>query len=110
MRTQSSRIRIQLEQFVERLKPTDLLNRARAVVLNRMSGGGGWDFTDGETEDEEPVHAWKRAERMAQEIGRALAQDAAVRAEFFIDLLAEPQAQRAFQCGLGLSLLEGKLR
>ena len=101
--------RVQLEQLVERLKPVDLLNQARAVVFNRMPGVGGWDFADGEDENGEAIEPWKKADRMAQEVGRALANDAACRAEFLKELLAKPQSLRAFQCGRGLAEGAGDL-
>src|SRR5207237_1405028 len=86
-----------------RLKPSDLLNQARAVVLNRMPGGGGWDFADGEDDEGDASKGWKKADRMAQEVGRWLASDPAIRAEFLAELLAQPQAMRAFECGRGLA-------
>jgi hypothetical protein len=95
--------RVRLEKLVECLKPLDLLNRARAVVLNRMPGVSGWDFADGEEENGGSIEPWQKADRMAQEAGRALANDSAVRAEFLTELLLEPQALRAFQCGVGLA-------
>lgn len=96
-------VRAQLEQLIERVKPADLLNQARAVVLNRMPGGGGWDFADGEEDDGEASDAWKKADRMAQEVGRWLVHDAAVRAKFLPEVLAAPHALRAFECGRGLA-------
>jgi len=96
-------IRAKLEQIINRLKPSDLLNQARAVVLNRMPGGGGWDFADGEDGEGDPSKGWEKADRMAQEVGRWLASDAEVRAEFLTELLAQPQALRAFECGRGLA-------
>jgi hypothetical protein len=95
--------RSKLVQFIERLKPTDLLNQARAVVLNRMSGGGGWDFADGECGEGDAVKAYENADKMAQEIGCALANDSKIRAKFIAELLLEPYAMRAFQCGRGLA-------
>ena len=95
--------RVQLEKLVESLKPVDLLNRARAVVLNRMPGVSGWDFADGEEENGEAIKPWEKADQMAQDVGRALANDSTVRAEFIKELLLEPQAMRAYQCGLGLA-------
>lgn len=92
-----------LEQIIDRLKPSDLLNQARAVVLNRMPGGGGWDFADGEDNEGDASKAWEKADKMAQEVGRWLAGDAAIRAEFLAELLAQPQAMRAFECGRGLA-------
>jgi hypothetical protein len=58
-------VRAKLEQIIDRLKPSDLLNRARAVVLNRMPGGGGWDFADGEENEDDASEAWKKADKMA---------------------------------------------
>jgi hypothetical protein len=55
-----SDVKAELEQLIDRLKPSDLLNQARAVVLNRMPGGGGWDFADGEDDDGKASDAWKR--------------------------------------------------
>ena len=96
-------VRAKLEQIIDRLKPSDLLNRARAVVLNRMPGGGGWDFADGENDEGDASKAWKKADKMAQEVGRWLASDAAIRAEFLAELLAQPHPMRAFECGRGLA-------
>jgi hypothetical protein len=96
-------VRAELEQMIDRLKPADLLNRARAVVLNRMPGGGGLDFADGEDYEGRPSDAWKKADNIAQEIGRWLAADAATRAEFLPEVLAHPHPMRALQCGQGLA-------
>jgi len=96
-------VRAKLEQIVDRLKPSDLLNRARAVVLNRMPGGGGWDFADGEDYEDRASEAWKKADEMAQEVGRWLAADNATRAKFLPELFAQPHPMRAFECGVGLS-------
>jgi ferredoxin-thioredoxin reductase catalytic subunit len=96
-------IRAKLEQIINRLKPTDLLNQARAVVLNRMPGGGGWDFAEGEDDEDDAIRAWEKADRMAQEVGRRLASDAEVRAQFLTELLTQPQALRALECGCGLA-------
>ncbi|HZS18071.1 MAG TPA: hypothetical protein VFA51_09090 [Candidatus Udaeobacter sp.] len=95
-------VRAKLEQIINRLKPANLLNRARAVVLNRMPGGGGWDFAEGE-DDGDTSEAWKRADKMAHEVGRELASDAATRAEFLAELLAHPHPMRPFECGRGLA-------
>jgi hypothetical protein len=96
-------VRAKVEQIINRLKPSDLLNQARAVVLNRMPGGGGWDFADGEDDEGDASKAWEKADRMAQEVGRWLASEAAIRAEFLAELVAQPQALRAFECGRGLA-------
>lgn len=99
----SEDVRAKLEQIIDRLKPSDLLNRARAVVLNRMPGGGGWDFADGENGEGDASEAWKKADKMAQQVGRLLASDAATRTEFLAELLAQPHPMRAFECGRGLA-------
>ncbi len=95
-------VRDKLKQIINRLKPSDLLNQARAVVLNRMPGGGGWDFADGEEDEDDPSEPGKKADKMAQEVGRRLASKAAVRAEFLAELLVQSHAMRAFECGCGL--------
>ncbi len=87
-------VRTRLEQLIERLKPSDLLNQARAVVLNRMQGGGGLDFADGEDDEGDAQKAYEKADRMAQEVGRALAHDAATRAEFLSEALIAPHDAR----------------
>ena len=96
-------VRAKLQEIINRLKPSDLLHQARAVVLNRMPGGGGWDFADGEDDEGDASKGSKKADTMAQEAGRWLASDAAIRAEFLAELLAQPQAMRAFECGRGLA-------
>ncbi|MGH7982757.1 MAG: hypothetical protein ACREFF_06380 [Candidatus Udaeobacter sp.] len=95
-------VQSKLKLIIDRLKPTDLLNRARAVVGNRMPGGG-WDFIDGEDDEGDKSTAYEKADRMAQEVGRCLAGAAAVRAEFLAELLVQPHAIRAFECGRGLA-------
>ena len=67
-----------------------------------MPGGGGWDFADGE-DDDDGAKAWEKTDRIAQEIGRGLANDAAIRSQFILEVLVEPQAARAFECGRGLA-------
>ena len=93
----------ELEQLTKLLKPVDLLNQARAVVSNRMPVGGGWDFSDGEEEDDEVMKPWVKASEIAKGVGRALAQDSEVRIRFVAEVLIAPHPQRAFQCGVGLA-------
>jgi hypothetical protein len=94
-------VRKRLEAIIQRLKPSDLLHQARAVVLNRASGG--WDVADGEPDDGDVMKPWHKAAEMAQDVGRRLAQDPETRAEFLIELMVEPHAHRAFECGRGLA-------
>ncbi len=93
----------ELEKLIKFLKPADLLNQARAVVINRMPGGGGWEFADGEEENGDAMKPWVRAAEMAKDVGRALAQDTEARAAFIAEVLIEPHPQRAFECGIGLA-------
>lgn len=94
-------IKVKLEQIIDRLKPVDLLNQARAVILG--SSGGGWDIVDGEADDDDEIRSWEKASEMAKDIGRELAQDAATRNEFLPELIAVQYAQRAPECGQGLA-------
>lgn len=94
--------RTNLTLLINRLKPADLLNQARAIVLDKMHGGGGWDFADGEDDGGDAIDAWKKADIMAVDIGRALADDVLVRAAFIPEMLSG-QVQRAFECGRGLA-------
>lgn len=94
-------IRLQLEAIIQRLKPSDLLHQARAVVIN--IGGRGWDIADGEPDDGDAMKPWVKASQMARDVGRLLAQDPETRNEFLAELIAEPRAHRAFECGRGLA-------
>lgn len=95
----SEEVRTRLERLAEQLKPLDLLHRARAVVFNRTNHG--WDFIDGEDDD---VRAGlEKADKIAEDLGRAFAKEHSLRAEFVVELLAESQALRAFQFGRGLA-------
>ncbi len=93
--------RARLEALIDRLKPTDLLNRARAAVLGR--GADGWDIGDGEADDGSGMRPWDKASQMAQEIGHELAQDPVAREVFLAELLVTEDQQRAFECGIGLA-------
>ena len=94
-------IRNRLEALIERLKPVDLLNRARAAVLGR--GTDGWDVSDGESDDGKAVRAWHKADLMAQGVGRELASHPAAREAFMAELVVTSGQNRAFYCGRGLA-------
>ncbi|MCF7769475.1 hypothetical protein [Achromobacter pulmonis] len=94
-------VRARLVALIERLKPTDLLHRARAVVLGRSSFG--WDVADGDADDGDVIKPYERASQLAKEIGTALAHDPETRAVFIAELLVEQNPQRAYECGIGLS-------
>ncbi len=94
-------------ELLDELKPNNLLDRARAIVLNRISGG--WDFADGEDDEDTPVKAWHKAERLAFNIGRELAYDEEARSIFLPELIANHQHERAYQCGQGMAEATGEL-
>jgi hypothetical protein len=94
-------VRKRLSSIIQRLKPSDLLHQARAVVLNRASGA--WDIEDGEPDDEDGLKPWDKASLMAVDVGRQLAHDPETRTAFLTELLVESQAPRAFECGRGLA-------
>jgi hypothetical protein len=97
----SDDVRAKLETIIQRLKPSDLLHQARAVVLNGANSG--WDIVDGDPDDDDVMRPWHKASQMAQDVGRLLAQDPETRKKFLAELLPEPNQQRAFECGLGLA-------
>jgi len=94
-------VKTSLEAIIQRLKPSDLLHQARAVVLNRANGG--WDIADCEPDDGDVMRPWHKASELAEEVGRKLARDEETRREFVEELLAERNPARAFECGKGLA-------
>lgn len=90
--------RLRLEALIQRLKPTRLLERTRAVVLSHRSLG--FDVADGE--DTDPVKAYHRASNQAVDLGRAMAADDEALATFLTEVSAQ-QAARAFEFGKGLA-------
>ena len=97
----SEEVQERLVALIDRLKPTDLLNQARAVVLSR--GVSGWDIADGERDDGDVMKPWERASEMAKEIGVALAHDQETCGIFIAELLVEKNPRRAYECGIGLA-------
>ncbi len=95
-------VRARLTALIDRLKPTDLLHQARAVVLGGSSSFG-WDVADGDADDGDVMKPYERASQLAKEIGTALAHDPETRAAFIAELLVEQHPQRAYECGIGLS-------
>jgi hypothetical protein len=95
-------VRERLDVIIERLRPRDLLNRARAVVLDH--GIHGLDIVDGEPHDDQDVERpYRRAALMAQDVGRGLAKDPQARGNFLAELQRTPNAPRAYECGRGLA-------
>jgi hypothetical protein len=92
-------IKTRLVVIIERLKPTDLLNRARAIVIARS--GGGFDILDGTAKD--PAAAWRLADQQAVGLGKAFANEPDLLVTFLPELYAERSPHRAFQFGVGLA-------
>lgn len=92
-------IKTRLVGIIERLKPTDLLNRARAIVIART--GGGFDILDGTAKD--PAAAWRLADQQAVELGKAFANEPDLLLTFLPEVYAERNPHRAFQFGVGLA-------
>jgi len=92
-------IRDRLVAIIERVKPVDLLNRARAFVLSRSSGG--YDVVDGE--DDDAVTAWHKASQAAVEIGNAMGADRSQVTAFLPEVISQNPPARAFEFGRGLA-------
>ena len=92
-------IRERLTGIVERLRPTDLLNRARAIVLARS--GGGFDILEGVASS--PSEAWRLADQQAVDLGRAFANEPGRLVTFLSEVFAERSPHRAVQFGRGLA-------
>ncbi|WIF69948.1 hypothetical protein QN096_12660 [Metapseudomonas otitidis] len=92
--------RARLEAIIQQLQPTDLLHRARAVVISGSAGG--WDLADLESDDDN-IKPWQKAAEMAIEIGAFLAQDHETRREFLPELFLVQKQGRTFECGRGLA-------
>lgn len=93
-------IKYRLENIIERLSPTDLLNRARAIILGP---GTSWDIVDGEADDDDGMSSLEKVSEMAKNIGRELAQDETSRGVFISELFISRYPQRAWECGYGLA-------
>jgi hypothetical protein len=96
-----SEVKEKLLEIIEQLKPSDLLHQARAVILSGTSSG--WDIVDGDPDDDDVMKPWERASKMAQNVGRFLAQDHETRKQFLSELIPAQNQQRAFECGRGLA-------
>ena len=94
-------VRVRLETIIQRLKPSDLLHQARAIVLSGANTG--WDIVDGDPDDDDVMKPWQKASLMAQEVGRFLTQDFETRKQFLLELIPASNQQRAFECGVGLA-------
>lgn len=94
-------VRVRLEKIIQRLKPSDLLHQARAIVLSGANSN--WDIVDGEPDDDDVMKSWQKASLMAQEVGRFLTQDSETRKQFLSELMPASNQQRVFECGVGLA-------
>jgi hypothetical protein len=92
-------IKAKLVGIINRLKPTDLLNRARAIVIARS--GGGFDILEGIAAS--PSEAWRLADLQAVDLGKAFANEPDQLAIFLPEVYGERSPYRAFQFGVGLA-------
>ncbi|MEL7688735.1 hypothetical protein AAG596_14340 [Citromicrobium bathyomarinum] len=92
-------VKARLLGIIDRLKPSDLLNRARASVLTRSAGG--FDLADSEHAD--VVSSWRLAAQQAVDLGKAFAGDTDLLATFLPELFSETSPQRAGEFGKGLA-------
>ncbi|WP_231420782.1 hypothetical protein [Sphingomonas sp. Leaf205] len=88
-----------LHAIIERLKPNDLLDRARAIVLSRS--GGGTDLFEGDRRD--PAASWRIGGQQAIDLGRSFASEPDMLAVFLPEMLAQRSPHRAYQFGQGLA-------
>lgn len=91
-------IRARLKKIITLLEPTDLIGRARAVVLTRSSA---YDIADSE-EDDDPHSAWERTSQAAVDIGRAFASNKALK-DFLPEVIHHKSGGRTFEFGRGLA-------
>ncbi len=96
-----AKVRKRLEKLIDRLKPVDLVDQARAAILSRMNGG--YDIVDGEADDGDAMHGWNKVAAYARDIGKAMATEPEVRRVFVLEVLAEHNAPRAAEFGQGLA-------
>ena len=92
-------MKARLVSIVERLKPTDLLNRARAIVMARSDGA--FDISEGMPAS--PLVAWRLADQQAVDLGKAFANEPDQLATFLPEVYGERHPHRAFQFGVGLA-------
>jgi hypothetical protein len=100
----SPEIRAQLERIIDQLKPVDLLDRARALIL----GGSNhiYDIEDGEVDDESArdfAAVYRRVSEAAIKIGEAISEVPDALAALLPEVFATLQAPRAYEFGLGLA-------
>jgi hypothetical protein len=93
-------VRDRLVALIEATKPIDIIDRARAYVLGRASGG--YDVAD--SEDDDPSNAYEAASRTAQEIGQAMATLPDVLDQFLPEVMGASGEQRGFVFGRGIGL------
>lgn len=92
-----------LQSLEERLRPSNLLEKARAYGFSKGYGSLDVDeFDDGSQDDEKPSSRWDRVEAYTKEIAKAVATDDDVRAELLPDLVRSG-VQRPWSFGEGLA-------
>ncbi len=97
-------IRGRLESIIDRLKPVDLVDRARSLTLEWSSVG--YDFVDGEEDAASAgdIHcAYRRASEATVEIGKAVAASPSDLDILLPEISSARQARRASEFGRGLA-------
>jgi hypothetical protein len=97
-------IRRQLEQIIDRLKPVELLDRARALIFDWSNSA--FDLADVEQEQGEPFDfhvAYRLASDRTVEIGKAVALSQSNLDTFLREIFAAQQTPRAREFGRGLA-------
>jgi hypothetical protein len=97
-------IREQLERIIDRLKPVDLIERARALVLE--SSNSEYDVVDGEEDDASTGNfhdAYQRASEATVDIGKAIASSPSDLHILLPEISAARQPPRAYEFGRGLA-------
>jgi hypothetical protein len=97
----------QLQEIEERLKPKDLLNRARAYVLS--DAWRATDLTDELVGNEDPASAYNAAEKHASDLGRAIVQDREALTAILQESLSGNTSGRRHSFGMGLAEGAGDL-
>ncbi len=97
-------VREQLERIIDRLKPVDLVDRARALILERSDAG--YDVVDGEGDDAGPdsIHnAYRRTSEAAVSMGKAVAASPSDLEILLQEISSARQVRRAYEFGRGLA-------
>lgn len=92
-----------LQHLEARLRPTELLEQARAYVLHPQSSA--LDIVEAKEKDgdEGAVEGYRRADARAEELGRIIASDPEVLGQLLVDLVRGRKMGRRWHFGVGLA-------